>query len=341
MKRILVVFVFLIPFITRAQDKGLIQGLDVRRFELKNKLDTIDFILLNGKTDTIKPVLIFCQGSKPIPLVTIIPTGRKFFTLLNNFDYRKITRDYHLVLISMPHTPLQVEEKKLSKQYCFITDSTNQQSYSPLYLKDNYAENYIRRTKEVIDFLYEQKWVDKKKIYLLGHSQGSKVVIGAGLMNPKVSKIGYLSGNPLGRIDQLVREQRQLAKDGKMTVEESQQQIESVYEMWRQLNAHPNETTTEFGDPNKTWTSFSKPEIDNLLKIEQPLYIAYGTEDLTSVFCDLLPIYFISAKKNNLTLKPYLGLEHNFFELDKDGRPIYEKGHWQEVIDNFIKWIKG
>lgn len=338
MTRYLIIVLTFLYFNICSQNIGLIEGLSARHYQLKNTKDTIDFILINGNIDTIKPVLIFCQGSKPMPLITNLPNGKKFITSLTNFDYQKISNEYHLILISSPNTPVEINEIQLSKDYCFITDTNNQQSFSSMYLKNNYADNYIRRTKEVINYLSNQKWVSPNKIILFGHSQGSKVVVGASLNNSKVYKVGYASGNPLGRIDQLVREQRKLINDGKLTQEEGQSQIESIYEMWRQINEYPNAITTEFGDPNKTWTSFSIPYIEKLLKIKQPLYVVYGTADITSSFCDLLPIYFIRSHKNNLTLKPYAGLEHNFFETDRDGRPIYTKGHWEEVMNNFIKW---
>jgi hypothetical protein len=325
MTKYLIVILTFLFFKSFSQDLGLVKNIAARHFQLKTTKDTIDFVLINGNIDTIKPVLIFCQGSKPMPLITIELNGNKFFTLMTNFDYKKISKNYHLIL---------------SKDYCFITDTSNQQSYSTMYLKNNYADNYIRRTKDVINYLYKQKWVRPNKIILFGHSQGSTVAVGASLNNAKVYKVGYASGNPLGRIDQLVRERRKLINDGKLTQEEGQSQIESIYEMWRQINESPNAITTEFGDPNKTWTSFSIPNIDNLLNLKQPLYVVYGTADITSSFCDLLPIYFIRSHKNNLTLKPYTGLEHNFFDIDKNGRPIYTKGHWQEVMNDFIKWTE-
>jgi len=340
MKSYLIPFILLFSIIASGQDKGLISGLPGRHFQLKTSNDTIDFILLNGKLDTIKPVLIFCQGSNPMPLIAIERNGRKLFTTLTNFDYKKIIKDFHLIVISMPNTPLETERTNLNDQYCFVTDTNDQKSYSTLYLKNNYADNYISRAREVINYLYGQKWVDSSKIILFGHSQGTKTAIGAALNNDKVFKVGYASGNPLGRIDQLIREQRKLEQENKITSEESQQQIESIYEMWKQINEDPNAASTEFGDPNKTWTSFSKPIIEDLVSLNKPLYVTYGTKDITASFCDLLPIYFIRANHNKLTLRPILGVEHNFFEIGNNGRPNYNKGHWQQVMDDFIKWTK-
>lgn len=322
-----------------SQDLGLISGLDARHFQLKNSKDTIDFILINGDIDNKKPALIFCQGSNPIPLIAVLPNGKKFFPSIN-FDYNRIAKEYRLILISMPNTPVEVPKNKLSNNFCVISDTNDQHSFSQSYLANNYADNYVRRTKEVINFLSIQKWVNVNKILLFGHSQGSKVAVGASINNPKVFKVGYASGNPIGRIDQLIREQRQLADDGKISQEQAQKQINNIYEMWRQINEAPNATSTEFGDPNKTWTSFSTSTLDELLMIKQPLYVVYGTADITSTFCDLLPLYFIRSHKSNLTLKPYPGLEHNFFEVDKNRSPIYTKGHWQEIMDDFLLWTK-
>ncbi len=339
MTRQFIILFILVTFDIFSQDLGLISGLDARHFQLKNSKDTIDFVLINGNTDIKKPTLIFCQGSNPRPLIVILPSGKKFFPSVN-FDLNKIAKEYHLILVSMPNTPVEVPKHKLSNDFCVISDTNDQHSFSQLYLANNYADNYIRRTKEVINFLSAQKWVYADKILLFGHSQGSKVAVGASISNPKVFKVGYASGNPIGRIDQLIREQRQLANDRKISQEQAQKQINDTYEMWRQINEAPNATSTEFGDPNKTWTSFSTSTLDELLMIKQPLYVVYGTSDITATFCDLLPLYFIRSHKSNLTLRPYLDLEHNFFEIDKDGAPIYTKGHWQEVMDDFLFWTK-
>ena len=94
-------------------------------------------------------------------------------------------------------------------------------------------------------------------------------------------------------------------------------------------------------DPSlKAWASFSEPMYDDWLQLSIPIYLAYGTEDRTSDLCDIVPFFFIREKKDNLTLKRYLRLEHNFFEVDAQGRANYEKGHWESVMNGFLEWIK-
>ena len=67
--------------------------------------------------------------------------------------------------------------------------------------------------------------------------------------------------------------------------------------------------------------------------------MVYGTEDRSADLCDMVPLFFIEKDQNNLTLKRYIGLEHNFFEVSENGRANHEKGHWEEVMQGFVKWI--
>jgi pimeloyl-ACP methyl ester carboxylesterase len=322
-----------------SQSHGSISGLDAQHFQISVQNDTIDFLIFNKILDTPKPVIIFCQGSMPIPLVIIGVDGSKFPTLMSNFNYERLSKKYQLVIISMPHTPVEVNEKKLGNGSCVVRDSSKNSNYLQKYLDANYAENYTKRTKAVIDFLYNQKWVNKKSIYVFGHSQGAKTAISASFKNKKVSKVGYAGGNPLGRIDQYIRETRNQISDGKISALEGQKEIESIYDMWQKIIDSPSSPSLDFGDPYRTWTSFSKPHLEEILNLNKPLYLTYGTEDLTSTFCDYLPIYFTREHKKNLTFRPLVGLEHNFFELNKDGLPDYAKGHWHDVIDDFVTWL--
>jgi predicted esterase len=340
MKKLILFFCLLLPARVFSQDLGLVDGLASRHFRLSEMKDSIDFILVNGKIDTIKPVLIFCQGSTPIPLVIQYADGAKFIPVLSAFNYEQLAAKYHLVVISMPKTPFEVQIQKLNKLYMYVLDTARFESLNPDYLAGNYLENYVSRAKKVINYLYKQKWVNKKQTVIAGHSQGAKVALETAVNNKKIYKLGFFSGNPFGRTDQYIRLERYLSIIGKKTRAESQAMINYYYEVWKDVTKNPKHPEIKYGDPNITWTSFDKPLLNDFLKLKIPVYVAYGTEDFRSVMCDLLPIYFVSAGKDNLTLKPYVGLEHNFMELDKNRDPISDKIHWQEVMDNFVQWME-
>ncbi len=87
-----------------------------------------------------------------------------------------------------------------------------------------------------------------------------------------------------------------------------------------------------------SWKSFSEVTLDELVKLNIPIYLAYGSDDINSDYCDLLPLHFIEQHKSNLTRKMYPNLEHNFFPIDETGRPDYSNGKWVIVMSAFIKW---
>ncbi|MGO4905459.1 hypothetical protein [Flavobacterium sp. W20_MBD1_R3] len=307
------------------------------QFSLKQKKDTIDFILIDTKLDEIKPIFLFCQGSLPLPLF-VKPEKEKMWMIgggITNFDLNEIKKKYHLIVISMPKTSVIVNEKNLNESYCYIPNPKQPDEFDKDYVKSDYLENYENRAKAVLKFLRKQKWVDNSKLIVAGHSQGSKVATLIALNNKQVTSLGLFGANPFGRIDQNIRDYRKSAESKQMTWEEADKRIEQTYEMFK--DSYDEEILIE--NPNLlAWKSFSRPLINDWLKIKIPTYLAYGTNDIASDLCDLVPLFYIQNSKTNLTYKRYLNLEHNFFEVKENGRANYEKEHWKEVMNEFIKW---
>ena len=332
-KTIIVLFLAQICF---GQNLNIINN-EAIQFSLKQKKDTIDFILVDTKTDEKKPIFLFCQGSLPMPLF-IKPEKEDMWMFgggITNFDINEIKKHYHLIVISMPKTPIIVNEKNLNKSYCYIPNSNEPDEFDKEYIKSDYLENYEKRANEVLKFLKKQKWVDNSKLIVAGHSQGSKVATAVALKNKNVTHLGLFGANPFGRIDQRIREYRKNVEENKMTWEEADERTENTYQMFRdsydidKINKEPDLLA---------WKSFSKPFINDWLQIKIPTYLAYGTNDIASELCDLVPLFYIQNLKTNLTYKRYPNLEHNFFEVDENGKANYDKEHWEEVMNEFIKW---
>jgi pimeloyl-ACP methyl ester carboxylesterase len=306
-------------------------------FSLKQKNDTIDFILVGTKLEEKKPVFLFCQGSLPLPLF-VKPEKEKMWMFgggITNFDINEIKKNYHLIVISMPKTPVIVEEKNLNKSYCYIPDPSEPEKFSEEYIKADYLKNYANRANEVLKFLRKQKWVNNSKLIVAGHSQGSKVATLITLNNKNITHLGLFGSNPFGRIDQQIREERKKAESKQITWEEADKRMEETYQMYRDSYSPDIVKKDNY---LIAWKSFSRPLINDWLKIKIPTYLAYGTNDIASDLCDLVPLFYIQNSKNNLTYKRYLNLEHNFFEVNADGRANYDKEHWTEVMNEFVKW---
>jgi hypothetical protein len=88
-------------------------------FELENPNGKIDFLVIDPDPQIKKPLFLFCQGSLPLPLYfNYKKEGLSLFGGgLTNFNYQDIIKSYHLVVISMPETPVIVDESQLNDSY--------------------------------------------------------------------------------------------------------------------------------------------------------------------------------------------------------------------------------
>lgn len=318
------------------QRKNIISN-DYSHFQLTLKKDTIDFVVADANLTSKKPILLFCQGSQPIPLFIDVPDQGIVPVAFNNFDVNEMKKHYHVVVISMPKTPLIVGLDHLNFQYNYITDTSNQYSYSQDYLLADYAENYINRANKVIKFLMKQNWVSSDKIVVAGHSQGARITVGIAASNKNVVQIGLFGYNPNGRIDGSIRQARKKAEAGQISWEKADSLQRDQVDFYKMIH---NEDSIKNHPSLKSWVSFSKPTLNQLLKLKIPVYIAYGSQDIGTDLCDLLPLYFIENKKSNYKIVRYPNLEHNFFPLNENGKPDYQNGKWKSVMNEFINWTK-
>lgn len=310
-----------------------IAGVWAYQYSLPTPVDTVGYIQLRADTLTPKPTMLFLQGSLPVPLIVDFEQERGLYRhVLLPFDYAQYLDEYHIVVIAMPHTPILANSNQLDGQYCVVTDKAEPNSFSSAYLRANVLDNYVRRTLTVLRHLQTQPWVDADNIHIVGHSQGAKIAAVVAAEEPSVASVSLLSFNPYGRFDERVRKERESLKLGRVSPEEYRERTDQLYERWQ----HIVEDSTNFMAGNNAWISFSIDYTPFLLKIEMPVLVAYGTADLSAENCDLLPLKFIRAGKNNLTLKPYPNWDHNFF--DPNNR---ESGpNWDLVMNEVVLWIK-
>ncbi|PUV25005.1 hypothetical protein DCO56_08650 [Sphingobacterium athyrii] len=68
-----------------------------------------------------KPIFLRRQISQPVLLYFNFKKNGLWMDVggITNFDYQEIKEYYHIVVISMPKTPLMVEESELDNQYSY------------------------------------------------------------------------------------------------------------------------------------------------------------------------------------------------------------------------------
>ncbi len=312
-----------------------VKGTNYSHFQLKLKKDTIDFVIADTNLTVKKPILLFCQGSQPVPLFFDLKEEGIIPVSLSNFDVNEMKKHYHIVVISMPKTPVVVGLDHLNKSYNYVLDTAQETSYSRDYVKADYLDNYVMRANHVLRFLSKQKWVDRNELVIVGHSQGSHVALEIARTNKKVTQIGLFGFNPLGRIDQYIRKLRKQAEAKEITWEQAdsiQLTVLNDYASYYKYEGSENEMYA------KSWVSFSKSQVNDLVHLKIPVYIGYGSNDINADFCDLIPLYYIEQRKTNYKVIRYPNLEHNFFPVDESGTINYENGKWAEVMNEFINW---
>jgi pimeloyl-ACP methyl ester carboxylesterase len=314
-----------------------VEGTSYSHFQITSNKDTIDFVVADTNLWVTKPLLLFCQGSLPVPLFINIGENRIWPATLSNFNLEELNKNYHVAVISKPKTPLIVNEENLNPSSCYVTDTANPYSFSEEYTNADYLENYVNRANKVLKFLKKQKWIASERLVVAGHSQGGPIATQIALQNEAVTELGLFGVDPFGLIDIAIRRARLNAQLGRITWEEADSTMTQLYEEYKVVN---NVDSVTQNPKMRSLQSFSKPFYDDLLKLKIPIYMAYGTEDIIADLCDLMPLFFIEKGKTNLTLKRYLGMDHNFFEVDEDGRANHDKAHWIEVMQEFVNWIK-
>lgn len=310
---------------------------------IKNN-DTINFYTYtNGDLSLKKGALLYIQGSGGEPFYKLIkrvdtikasknkPQKIKKYLEVHRtlpFNLSEFPKEYLLVVISKKNIPFEV----------FESDFKVPQSF---YENDNL--NYrVWQTNEVVNYLADKMLEKEQKIILFGHSEGTEVVAKLGTINNKISNIGYFSGGGNAQYYDFILDIRKQVLQGKITEEEAILETEKLFKEVEDIYKHPNSLTKKWlGHSYKKWSSSVAPSVDNLLKIEVPIYVAHGAKDkavpIESAY--LIPIEFIRHKKNNLTFKVYPKLNHSFSIIPQSEKEEYVE-KWDEVLYDFLNWCK-
>ena len=313
-------------------------------FHLPDGKDTTTFIVFGSKADlkVKKPLFLFRQGSLPAPFIQLV--GDKYY-VTGPFHFRDYKDEYHFVIIQKPGVQLVVDSTYYDEYAKAISQPNPPEKFiSKKYLANNYLQRYTDQCDKVINYLVKQPWIDSRKVVFCGGSEGFEV--GADLVanhSKRVTHTILFSGNQGRRFEVLIQQMRERVESGEMTPDEGQKQIEELYKVWEDICQNPTAVDKNYGDTYRAWHSFSQPTLPALLKINTPLYIAYGTADKEMApSLDTLPLEFIANGKKNLTLKPYYDHDHQFFQMKRDpaGKIIDKFYRGDEVAKDWMDWLR-
>ena len=342
--RLKLLFLTFIPFLSFAQFDPKME--EYQHKSIFTKSDTINYhIYSKGKIKEKNKILLFFHGSGGNPLfmqtvkldtIQIIENGiaktkiqkSLFLNTSVPFDLDRIPTDYIFVLISKKGVPFSADKN---------TYKPNQNFFK------NESLNYrVWQGDNVINDL-TKKWVkNPKKIVIIGHSECSDVVAKLGHKNNKVTHIGYWAGGANTQYYDFALFIQKEVQSGQKTQEEANKSLDSLFTDIKNIEKDPNNTEKLWLDnPYRRWSQFTEPAIDNLLKINKPLFVAVaGKDDSVPIESSLLiPIEFIRHKKENLFFKIYPEYNHSFAKPPKSEKEAWS-WEWMNVFDDFIKWVE-
>lgn len=318
LKNLLKASLFLFSTIIYSQN---IDGIsDFNKIEIIAKNDSITFIqnIINKNN---KPTIIFVQGSLPIPLVL---KDNNDLWINFPFDYTKFNKEINLIIINRKGVPLISDYNDYEKF---------QNNPSKEYLENDNLYYRVFQVEEVLKYLKKQKRVDNNNIFIVGHSEGYRVVAKVAERNPKIKKIACLAADPLNRISEnIIRLQQE-----NIALENDSIRVLKIY---KEINDYKNlKNFNVMENDMMNFVSYNEnPPINSFKKYKNPVLISYGTNDVRAFNNNLLPLLI---NKKNLELKIYPDLDHNFIkkEFDKDGNPLEDSYHWDRVFKDVVDWL--
>lgn len=343
MKLIIFILTF-IPLLTFGQYDPKVE--EYQHKTIYTKYDTINYhIYSKGQIDEKKNILIFFHGSGGNPLfiqtikldtIQIVENGitkskvEKSIFLKTSvpFDLDRIPNDYIFVLISKKGVPFS------SDKNAYVPSQT--------FYKNESLNYRVWQSDKVIHDITKKLIKKPNKIVVIGHSEGSDVVAKLGHKNKKITHIGYWAGGANTQYYDFALFIQKEVQNGKTTQTEANKSLDSLFTDIKNIENDPNNVEKQWlGNPYRRWAQFTEPPIDNLLKINKPLFVAVaGKDESVPIESSLLiPIEFIRHKKDNLTFKIYPDYNHSFAKPPKSEN---EEWSWEfmNVFDDFMKWVE-
>ncbi|RRJ92901.1 alpha/beta hydrolase family protein [Flavobacterium macacae] len=322
-KLLIIVFILLIAGNTFGQ-KAKIESLPNQpydKYELKTSNSTLTFYLSVNKQKENLPLVVYIQGSGWNSLFNerngkIIPTsGHSIWADVGKANYR-------ILIVEKPGVNyLQTEETKAF-----------QESFS--------LESRSNSIIDAINYVLENKKIDKTKILVAGHSEGGIVAARvANLMKDQVSNVVIMAGEGASQLYSLYK----LAEDGTFfntkehNMPTSEQRLQYLTNRWKDILADPKSTEKKFwGFTYLRWSSMlTTSVIDELTNYNGKILLVQGTAD-KAVFPETATIAYISllTKGRNVELELIEDADHSFRILDKP-----EIDGWKMVIEKIMKWF--
>lgn len=293
------------------------------------KNDTINYYVYSQEeTNSTTGILLFIHGSGAFPMFNVTKE-KKTTSVVSTipFELEKLPKDYAFIVVAKKCVPFVTINQEYHPSKCFY---------------ENESLDYrVWQYDQVINDL-SKKIKNPKNTIAIGHSEGSDVVAKLGTVNKKLTHVGFWSGSGNSQYNDFALMIRKDASEKKIDEKLAAMKLDSLYEKLTDIEAHPNDINKFWmNNTYKRWHKFSEPAVENLLKINIPVFVAIGTQDQAVPIESSLIIKseFIRKHKKNLTYRIYPDYDHGFETVpsNPDEEP---QDMWMSVFSEFMDWVK-
>jgi pimeloyl-ACP methyl ester carboxylesterase len=286
--------------------------------------DTITYYLRNYTT---KPnnLVVYIQGTDPYPVFFYQKKRDGTTKLIKwfNDDYKTLDSTYTYAIISKPG----------------LSGIFNKDDFSipGKYHKNNYKEYRVNQIHLTIKDIRQRHLSNSGKIIVYGHSEGAQIAAALATVDKNITHLGFWSGNVLSNFYEFALFERIAVLKGHQTDSAAHANITGLIHWYQDIIENPLSTAVDqWGYTNRRWSSYEEAPIDNLLKIDIPIYAVFASGDESTPIetAYLLPVQFMQNRKDNLTFEICMGCDHSYREK-KDGKMI---NHWNKIFEEFIEW---
>lgn len=286
--------------------------------------DTITYYLKNYTTKP-KNLVLFIQGTDPYPVFfyQFKEDGSSKLIKWFNDDYKTLDSTYAYAIVAKPG----------------LSGIFNRDSFSipEKYHENNYKEYRVKQISLAIENIKRHHLGKHGKIIVYGHSEGAQIGAALARVNKSITHLGFWSGNVLNNFYEFALFERIVVLKGQQGDSAAHANIMGLMQRYQAIIENPNSTKVdEWGYTNKRWSSYEEAPINDLLKIDIPVYAVFATGDESTPIetAYLLPIQFMQNRKKNLSFKVCMNCDHSYRE--KKGEQMIN--HWNKIFQEFIKW---
>ncbi|MDA1313052.1 MAG: hypothetical protein O2968_06940 [Acidobacteria bacterium] len=198
---------------------------------------------------------------------------------------------------------------------------------SPEFLEEQTAGRWSEAVNAAIRATEGLGTVDKNKLLVVGHSEGSRVAASVASNNSSVTHFAGLSGFATSRLRCFM-----IGRDGSGT----RAKADEAVQQWRRMLAAPGSLDLFSGHTFRYWVSFSTMStLHNLLESKAALYLAQGTVDEKCAVdgYELLYAQLVECGRTPTT-QLIEGADHGFAFRDQP-----ERDGWREQLRTVVDWF--